>query len=252
VSIICYHAVDPTFHSPISVDPDSFALQMAWLASHRKVVSLREAVRVMDGHGRLPAGVTSITFDDGFASVHEWAMPILLRVGFPATIFVVPGTLEEPNAGIDWVKDSPASLRTLTAKQILELRDAGFDIGSHSYAHRDLPTLDEGEIVADLRRSRQVLEDLVERPVKQLAYPFGHHDERVRIAAGTAGFETSFAMADTDLPVSFPYAIPRVGLYRGQGVRALRAKTSPWFWRVRASPLQPLIARITGLRRPAA
>jgi peptidoglycan/xylan/chitin deacetylase (PgdA/CDA1 family) len=252
VSIICYHAIDPSWRSPISVEPDSFALQMSWLASHRRVVPLREAVRIMDGRGQLPAGVTSITFDDGFASVHEWAMPILLREGLDATIFVVPGTLERGSAGIDWVKDSPASLRTLTAEQILELRDAGFDIGSHSYAHRDLPTLGEGEIVADLRRSREVLEDLVERPVKQLAYPFGHHDERVRTAAGTAGFETSFAMADSDLPMSFPHAVPRVGLYRGQGTRTLHVKTSRWFWRVKASPLQPLIARIIGLRRPAA
>jgi peptidoglycan/xylan/chitin deacetylase (PgdA/CDA1 family) len=252
VSIICYHAVDPTLHSRISVDPDSFALQIAWLASHRRVVPLREAVRMMDGHGRLPAGVASITFDDGFASVHEWAMPILLREGVHATIFVVPGTLEGPNAGkIDWVKDAHALPRALSAAQILDLRDAGFEIGSHSFAHRDLPTLDEGEIVADLRRSREVLEDLVDRPVGLLAYPFGNHDERVRIAAKVAGFEASFGMADTDLPVSLPHATPRVGLYRGQGTRTLRAKTSRWFWRVRASPLHPLIAWITSLRRPA-
>jgi transposase len=35
------------------------------------------------------------------------------------------------------------------------------------------------------------------RPVTLLAYPFGHHDERVRKAAGTAGFQNSFAMADS-------------------------------------------------------
>lgn len=252
MSIVCYHAIDPTWHSPISVDPDSFAQQMAWLASHRRVISLREAVGMMDSRGRLPAGITSITFDDGFVSVHEYAMPILLREGLDATIFLVPGTLERASAGIDWVKDSQAPLQALSAAQILELRDAGFDIGSHSYAHRDLPTLHEGEIVADLRRSREVLEDLVERPVMLLAYPFGRHDERVRKAAGTAGFQNSFAMADINLPVGLPHAIPRVGLYRGQGTRALQAKSSPWFWRVRSSPLQPLIARITGFRRPAA
>jgi peptidoglycan/xylan/chitin deacetylase (PgdA/CDA1 family) len=250
VSIICYHAVDPTLHSVISVDPESFARQMEWVASHRRVVSLRESVQMMNGRGRLPAGITSITFDDGFASVHEWAMPILLRKELPATIFVVPGTLE-PGADIDWVKDAEAPLRALSAAQILELRDAGFSIGSHSYEHLDLPTLDEGQILADLRRSRERLEDLVERPVELLAYPFGHHDERVRIAAERAGFENSFAMAD-GLPVGLPHAIPRVGIYRGQGTRALHAKTSPWFWRIRASPLQPLVKRITGWRRSAA
>jgi peptidoglycan/xylan/chitin deacetylase (PgdA/CDA1 family) len=249
VSIICYHDVDPAWDSPISVHPAVFARQMKWLATHRRVVSLAEAVRLMDERGRLPARVASVTFDDGFVGMHEFAMPVLLQEGLQATFFVVAGTLGTTNAHADWVRDAPRPRRTLSAAQVLELRDAGFEIGSHSFTHRNLTTLHEHEVVSDLRRSREVLEDLIERPVTLFAYPGGRHDEHARRAAATVGFQHSFSMADTDLPVALPHAIPRVGIYRGDGAATLRAKASPWFWRVRNSPLQPTVSRLARLRR---
>jgi peptidoglycan/xylan/chitin deacetylase (PgdA/CDA1 family) len=252
VSILCYHDIDAAWRSPISVDPAVFARQMAWLAAHRRVVSLAEAVRLMDARGRLPAGVASVTFDDGFVGVHEFAMPVLLQEGLPATFFIVAGTLGTTNVHADWVKDAPSPRRTLSAAQVLELRDAGFEIGSHSDTHRNLTTLHEREVVSDLRRSREVLEDIIERPVTLFAYPGGRHDEPARRAAAAVGFRHSFSMADTDLPVALPHAIPRVGIYRGDGAATLRVKASPWFWRVRNTPLQPLISRIARLRWRAA
>jgi peptidoglycan/xylan/chitin deacetylase (PgdA/CDA1 family) len=230
------------------VDPETFDRQMAWLASHRRVVSLDAATEMMDANGRLPRQIAAVTFDDGFDSVHEHAMPTLQRWGFDATVFVVAQTLEKAGAGIDWIEDPRAPRRSLSLSEVLELRDAGFDIGSHSYSHRDLTTLLDEEIVSDLRQSREVLEDLVERPVTVLAYPGGRHDVRVRRAAATAGFEYSYAMADTE-PRRLPHAIPRVGVYQGQGTATLFAKTSPWFWRMRASPVQPLMARLARSRR---
>jgi peptidoglycan/xylan/chitin deacetylase (PgdA/CDA1 family) len=205
----------------------------------------------MDRTGRLPAGIASVTFDDGFASTHEYAMPALLQEGLSATVFVVAGTLGERDPSMDWVKDAPTPRRALSAGQILELRDAGFEIGSHSYTHRDLPSLTESEVAEDLRQSREVLEDLVGRSVTLLAYPRGRHDARVRKAAETAGYRYSFAMARPHLPVGLPHAIPRVGIYRGDGRAILYLKTSPRLWRVRNSALQPIIARVARLRPDA-
>ncbi len=249
MSILCYHDLDASWDSPISVDPKAFAHQIAWLASHRRVVPVGEAVRMMDRTGGLPAGIASITFDDGFVSSYEHAMPILTRHKVPATFFVVAATLAGADTVMDWVKDASVPRRALSAAQILELVDAGFEIGSHSNTHRDLTTLDESEVVADLRRSREALEDLIGRPVTMLAYPGGRHDERVRRAARTVGFEQSFAMADADLPKGLPDAIPRVGVYRRDGTAILVAKTSPWFWRMRNSSLEPIVARLAGWRR---
>jgi hypothetical protein len=41
--------------------------------------------------------------------------------------------------------------------------------------------------------------------------------------------------------------VPRVGLYRGNTVTALRVKSRTWYLRARMSPAQPLLRRASAL-----
>ncbi len=34
MSVLCYHAVDPGWSSPLAVTPEDFEVQLAWLAPH--------------------------------------------------------------------------------------------------------------------------------------------------------------------------------------------------------------------------
>jgi peptidoglycan/xylan/chitin deacetylase (PgdA/CDA1 family) len=61
----------------------------------------------------------------------------------------------------------------MTWPQIRALADAGFDVQSHSHAHRVLHTLTPDEARQDLLRARQELEGALERPVTAVAYPTG-------------------------------------------------------------------------------
>src|SRR5213080_264845 len=88
VSILCYHAVDPNWRSVLSIDPHDFERHCAWLARHRRMIALGEAVSRLTAGGRLPARTAALTFDDGFASVFDHALPALLRHGLAATVFV--------------------------------------------------------------------------------------------------------------------------------------------------------------------
>lgn len=137
---------------------------------------------------------------------------------------------------MDWV-DTPGTepLSTLTLDQILEMQDAGVDFQSHSWAHLDLTTLSEEECVRDLRDSRELLSDLLGRPVPFLAYPRGRHSPHVRRAAARAGFTHGFALPEQAEEVD-DYAIPRVGIFRGNGQVALRIKSARPYLRLRHSP----------------
>jgi peptidoglycan/xylan/chitin deacetylase (PgdA/CDA1 family) len=226
---------------------------MAWLAKHRVVVGLAEAVQVMDRRGRLPRGETALTFDDGLSGLHEYVFPVLRAHRLPATAFLVAETLTPRGRGVDWVDTPPPfPLRTITAEQVIEMRNAGVDFGSHSYAHHDLTRLDESECEADLRRSREVLEGLLGAPIHFLAYPRGRHNEVVRRAAAAAGFTHSFAL-ERDGPIlepaGPPHATPRVGIFPGNGPRTLRLKTSRWYLPVRESRLYPALRRLSGRPR---
>jgi peptidoglycan/xylan/chitin deacetylase (PgdA/CDA1 family) len=247
MTILCYHSVEPDWESPLAVAPDAFARQAAWLSRSRRVLPVAEALPRLDARGRLPRGETVLTFDDGFAAVYDHALPVLVRHQLPATMFLVAQTLTPEGRPVDWVRTPPGEpLRTLTLDQVLEMQDAGVDFQSHSWAHHDLVELTTAECVRDLKESRELLSELLGRPVTLLAYPRGLHDHRVRHAAARAGYTHAFALPEGPEQVD-AYAIPRVGIYRGNGPLTVRIKAARPYGRLRASDRVPRIA--AGARR---
>lgn len=89
LSILIFHRVlampDPLF--PGEVDGARFERLMVAVASVFKVLPLSDAARRL-ADGSLPPRALSITFDDGYADNHDVALPILARLGLPATVFV--------------------------------------------------------------------------------------------------------------------------------------------------------------------
>ncbi len=224
MSILCYHAIEDGWPSPLAVSPAVFDEQCAWLARHQRVVGAAEAAHMMH-NGVLPRGVSAITFDDGFASVREHALHSLNRHRLPATVFVVANTLAPGGLKVSWV-DTPAPypMRTLNIGQVLEMVDAGIEIGSHSLEHHDLTALSATDCERDLRASRELLEDLLGRPVRTLAYPRGRHSPIVRDCAERAGYDWAFALPTAHEDPG-PFAVPRAGVFPGNSLRALRIKT---------------------------
>jgi peptidoglycan/xylan/chitin deacetylase (PgdA/CDA1 family) len=70
------------------LDVAAFEAQLSWIAARYRVFPLGEALtRLHDG--TLPARACAITFDDGYLSNRTLALPVLTRLGLPATVFVV-------------------------------------------------------------------------------------------------------------------------------------------------------------------
>jgi peptidoglycan/xylan/chitin deacetylase (PgdA/CDA1 family) len=235
MTILCYHSVEPDWESPLAVRPEAFAQQAAWLRRSRQVLPLQDALPRLDARGQLPGGTVALTFDDGFAALHEHVLPVLAREKLPATVFLVAQTLTPAGRPVDWV-DTPGTgpLTTLTVDQVLEMQDAGVDFQSHSWAHHDLTGLSWEDCVRDLRQSRQFLSDVLGRQVTLLAYPRGLHDAGVRKAAAAAGYSHAFALPETAEDPE-DYAIPRVGIYRGNGPLTVRVKAARPYLRLRTS-----------------
>jgi len=226
VTILCYHAVDPCWQSPLSLPPSAFRRHCQWLARHRTIVDLEEAAEKVDARGRLPSGGCAITFDDGLRSVFEHALTALLDHGLTATVFLVAAALGPVEQEVDWIDDLPAgALDTLTLEQIQEMAAQGVRFGSHSYSHRDLTSLSEDECLKDLNGSKQLLEDILGWPVPLLAYPRGLHNEAIRRAARRAGFTHAFGTARRR-PSPSRWGIPRMGIYSDDREFKLRIKSS--------------------------
>jgi peptidoglycan/xylan/chitin deacetylase (PgdA/CDA1 family) len=244
MTILCYHSVEPNWESPLANTPGEFEGHCAWLARRRTLLPLDGAVQRLDRSGRLPRRYAAVTLDDGFEPIHEHAFPVIKRYGVPTTVFVVAQTLTPEGQDVDWVRTPPPwPLRTLSLEQILEMQDAGIDFQSHSWAHRDLPDLDPNACLADLRRSRELLEDLLKRRVPFLAYPRGRHDADVRKAAERAGYTHAFALPEgPEEPGA--YAVPRIGVHRGNSVGTVRVKSARAYL-----PVRTRVRRLKGRAR---
>ena len=195
--------------------------------------------------------MSSVTFDDGLASLYTHAWPLLRKNRIPATIFLVAQTLAPEGKTVDWIDNPPGhDLETLALEQILEMQESGIEFGSHSYAHLNLSELTEEECERDLRASRELLEDLLRRPVPLLAYPRGLHNPRVHRAARRAGFEFGFGTSKPP-QARGPLAIPRVGVYPDNGPLSLRMKSMSLYSAIRTSRVLGRLHSPLGRSRPA-
>jgi peptidoglycan/xylan/chitin deacetylase (PgdA/CDA1 family) len=161
-----------------------------------------------------------VTFDDAFRSAGS-VFPDLERMGLPVTVFVCAGYAREgaPLTIPELAGDDPHQLATMTWHDLREHAERGVRIESHGVSHAHLPTLGDDELLRELRDAKQEIEDELAVRCTELAYPYGEHDDRVRAAARSAGYERAFALWRRSRD---PYSSPRLDLYRRHSpVRAL-------------------------------
>jgi peptidoglycan/xylan/chitin deacetylase (PgdA/CDA1 family) len=152
---------------------------------------------------------------------------------FVATDFVESG---DPLSFIgDAGSAPPDELAPLTWSELTELRDLGWEIGSHSAAHPLLPTLADSELRSELERSRRSIEERL-GTCDTLAYPYGVADERVAAAAEGAGYLAACTLTGAHR-VDERFRRSRVGIYRGDSGLRARAKFSPIGQKLRRTAL---------------
>jgi peptidoglycan/xylan/chitin deacetylase (PgdA/CDA1 family) len=253
VLVLSYHAVSDGWPSEFSVTPDRLAEQVeSLLRRGYEAMTFGDAVRA-------PAGskAVSFTFDDGFRSVVERALPILSEHGVPATVFAVTDAVESEApmawAGLKEWLGSPFEheLEGMSWEELEQLAGAGWEIGSHTRSHPPLTELDDASLSRELEGSREVCEQRLARPCRSFAYPYGDFDDRVVRAARDAGYEAAATFGGR-FHLSDPYRWPRVAVLRSDSAARFRLKVSPWTRRLRSSPVWMAIGparRTIGLLR---
>jgi len=100
LAIVTFHHIaeaDPNYpYDPTISDanPAQFRRQIELLARYCTPIGVEELVRAIDG-GPLPNNPVMVTFDDGYLSCHDVALPILRAVGVRATFFISTSFLTE-------------------------------------------------------------------------------------------------------------------------------------------------------------
>ncbi|MEV7635170.1 polysaccharide deacetylase family protein, partial [Pseudarthrobacter enclensis] len=117
-----------------------------------------------------------MTFDDGWASQYNNALPVLNKYGIPATMYIISGS----------INDVPAYM---TQAQIQAFANRGDEIASHTVNHADLTTLTATQRNNELSQSKSTLQQMFGPSAAiDFASPYGAYN-----ATSTAAVKTQYA-----------------------------------------------------------
>lgn len=193
IPILTYHHTEqaPPKGFPMRslwVSPSSFYTQMRWLYRlGYRGLSMSDLMPYLRGEKK--GKVVGITLDDGYQSNVLKALPILKNHGFSATCYVVSGRLGQHN---EWdVALGMAKTALMNGQEMRTWVDAGMEVGSHTCSHADLNHLSLEEARHELEQSKSELENLLQKPVTQFCYPYGHFSDEHEALVSQAGYEAA-------------------------------------------------------------
>jgi len=196
VPVLIYHRVLPAPDEPGAtvISLEKFRGQMRYLSDHGyTAITIAALVAFMKG-GEAPDKAVVLTFDDGWLSMKD-VIPILKEYRFAASFWIFPGSgVGYPY--LDW-------------PEIVGIaQDPDFEIGAHSMTHpwdgESLVTWAEGQTPGrtwndaayEVRESKKVLEERLQRRVPYFAWPKGAYNEKLVKIAKDAGYEAVLTVED--------------------------------------------------------
>ena len=237
IPVLMYHVVHPDT-SLISISPEIFSKQMEWLHDqgyHSIVFS--ELVDQLQNGNSIPNKTIVLTFDDGYASLYTYVVPVLLRYGFSATVFLVSGYCGRNNDWPGQLSEIPR-MPLLDWNQIREMDESGIEIGAHTVNHPMLDRLEPDEMKKEIFNSKEAIERQLGHEISSFAYPYGRYNKTVKshvISEFTGACSSKIGMVNLK---SDPFEIERIDINYVKNMgwfRSLESKSFPYYLTARRS-----------------
>ncbi|EKX96575.1 MULTISPECIES: polysaccharide deacetylase family protein [Selenomonas] len=197
IPVLNYHQVEEKNGNPLTLWPDQFEAQMAYLADEGyTTMTIDEMMDALENGTPLPEKPVIITFDDGYADNYEYAYPILKKYGFKATIFLI----------YDFTNTYP---NYLTWEQINEMKESGLiHFESHTMTHANLAELTSyDDLHHEIADSHDLLSEKLGYDMHYIAYPGGRVNEEIEEITRAAGYRGGFT-------VHYGLSTPEEGRYQ--------------------------------------
>jgi peptidoglycan/xylan/chitin deacetylase (PgdA/CDA1 family) len=174
-------------------------------AAHEYFVHRDLFLAVLDETAGVPG--VQVSFDDGYASDVEVALPALADRGLTATFFPLAGMLGRPGY--------------LDEAGVRALASAGMTVGSHGMHHRSWRGLDAEAEREELAVARSLIGAAAGTPVTSAACPFGSYDRRVLGTLRRHGYAQVFT-SDRRRARAGAWLQPRYSIVRGDTLETVR------------------------------
>ncbi len=183
VPILMYHYISTPpedadkYRIDLSVEPDAFRSQMAYLAENGyTTISFYDLSLAVTNNQPLPEKPVILTFDDGYLDNYEIAYPILQEYGLHATFFVVTEFIDRGREGY------------LTWEMVQEMAAAGHNFEPHSRTHPELTNRDRDYLIWEMLGPQETLAYHIGYTPRYFSYPSGRYDDAVIGMAQELGY----------------------------------------------------------------
>jgi peptidoglycan/xylan/chitin deacetylase (PgdA/CDA1 family) len=230
IPILIYHAIgkdgDAAGMRNVSVTQSSFRAQMAWLHNEGyKTINDNDLNRLLLEKKQIPGKNVIITFDDGYYSLYEYALPIMSEYGFTATLFLSTGYIgnEYDLHDFEFVRGD----RQLTWEEIRTLSANGWSIQSHGVTHVKMNVMDEETLAREFTISKNVIEQNLGKPVDAFAFTYGLYNKRMIDQLKLAGYIFAYTVHSGKLsPGVTRYRIPRIEVNNMDTMETFKTKVT--------------------------
>ncbi len=213
IPVLNYHAIDPDVDAStrnVSVSLSSFREQMEWLHKEGyKTIGQKDLKEVIVSGKKLTEKYVLITFDDGYYSLHQYALPVLSGLGFTAALFLstsfIGNTYNQKDFGF------VSHDRQLTWGEIKDLLANGWSVQSHGNRHERLNKLSPEDIKNEVTISKNSIEQNLGTKVDSFAFPYGIYTSQVITQLKAAGYQFAYSVHSGKLfPKAGRYQLPRI------------------------------------------
>jgi peptidoglycan/xylan/chitin deacetylase (PgdA/CDA1 family) len=165
--VLYFHHVHPEIRHYTAVSPVAFDRALAQVGEQHAPLPPEALPLVKDAGGHTEPACL-LTFDDGYADVFHYALPVMERRGWRAVVFVSTELVGE-------VEHHPVrgALQHMTWEQLEELTRRGHIVASHGSAHIPYSRFDLPTAQLDIDNAERVLRERLPGAPDWLAYPYG-------------------------------------------------------------------------------
>ena len=205
--VLMYHSVCNIGVGDYVVSPKILESDFAFLKERGyETVSVKEVVNFVEKGTKLPQKPVLITFDDGFYNNLKYALPLLEKYGFKATVNVV-GIFSARDNG---KKKRSSSYSYMNEKELAEIHKSGIvEIGNHSYDMHALKgrrgvmkkrgeSEDEYKktFTSDCKKCHDYIKHACGIDTKVFAYPFGSYSSSTPKLLKSLGYDAVLTCAE--------------------------------------------------------
>jgi peptidoglycan/xylan/chitin deacetylase (PgdA/CDA1 family) len=238
-TLLIYHRVGGGTGDELDLPADAFAAQLdALVEGGHDVLPIDAAIDRLDAGDRRASVV--ITFDDGFADVHDIALPQLQARQLPFTLYLAAGLV---GGAMAWEGSNARSqgARALTWDQVEALQASGLcTIGNHTWDHATPEAMTE----VQLDRCSDAIETRLEARPRHFAWTWGVPVPALRSAVRERFRSAATGEVGRNGPDGDRHALRRVPVRASDPPSFFAAKLTGSLWAERAYGAAVGLARV--------